>query len=148
MRAVHTRFDRPQLIDDPWADRLVSDDERAALCQRILADADPDARARLQALGSQQALLAAALRRHPTYGGVILRSRYAENALATAVAQGVRQYVLVGAGFDSFCVDSRDTPMRSRSSRSISRRARRSSGVALLKRVWRFPTASALSPPI
>jgi methyltransferase (TIGR00027 family) len=104
MRAVHTRFDRPQLIDDPWADRLVSDDERAVLCQRILADADPDARARLLALGSDQAVIAAALRRHPTYGGVILRSRYAEDALATAVAQGVRQYVLVGAGFDSFCV--------------------------------------------
>ena len=104
MRALHTRFDRPQLIDDPWADRLVSDAERAALCRRILADADPDARARLQALASDQALLAAALRRHPTYGGVILRSRYAEDALAAAVARGVRQYVLVGAGFDSFCV--------------------------------------------
>src|SRR4030095_9244803 len=82
MRAVHTRFDRPPLIDDPWADRRVSDAERAALCRRILADADPDARARLQALGSDQALLAAALRRHPTDGGGVPRSRDRQDALS------------------------------------------------------------------
>ncbi|MGO8961209.1 MAG: class I SAM-dependent methyltransferase [Streptosporangiaceae bacterium] len=33
---------------------------------------------------------------------VICRSRYAEDRLAEAVARGVRQYVLVGAGLDSF----------------------------------------------
>jgi len=43
-----------------------------------------------------------ALRRHPTYAAVILRTRFAEDALADAVRRGVRQYVLVGAGLDSF----------------------------------------------
>jgi methyltransferase (TIGR00027 family) len=33
---------------------------------------------------------------------VITRSRYAEDALQAAVSKGVRQYVLIGAGFDSF----------------------------------------------
>jgi O-methyltransferase involved in polyketide biosynthesis len=46
VRAVHTRLDRPRLIDDPWGDRLVSAAERAALRQRILAAADPDRRRR------------------------------------------------------------------------------------------------------
>jgi methyltransferase (TIGR00027 family) len=104
MRSIHTRLDRPPLIDDPWGERLVSAEERAALCRRILADADPDARSRLGGLGSDQAILDAVLRRHATYGGVILRSRYAEDALEAAVARGVRQYVLLGAGLDSFCV--------------------------------------------
>ena len=34
--------------------------------------------------------------------GVALRSRYAEDRLAEAVARGVRQYVLLGAGLDTF----------------------------------------------
>jgi len=25
MRSIHTRLDRPRVIDDPWGDRLVSD---------------------------------------------------------------------------------------------------------------------------
>lgn len=104
MRAIHTRLDRPRVIDDPWGDRLVSEDERAALSRGILAEATPDARRRLAALGSDRAVLDLVLRRHPTYGGVVLRTRYAEDALANAAARGARQYVLVGAGFDSFCV--------------------------------------------
>jgi methyltransferase (TIGR00027 family) len=104
MRAVHTRLDRPRLIDDPWGDRLVSAADKAALCQRVLDGADPETRQRLETLGSAQAVLDAVLRAHRTYGGVIVRSRCAEDALAAAVARGVRQYVLLGAGFDSFIV--------------------------------------------
>jgi len=70
MRALHTRADRPALLDDPWGDRLVLEAEREAL--RTVAGADLDA----------------ALRRHPSYGTVILRSRYAEDALRDAVARG------------------------------------------------------------
>ena len=33
---------------------------------------------------------------------LVARSRYAEDALCTAVAQGVTQYVLLGAGLDTF----------------------------------------------
>jgi len=104
MRAIHTRVDRPRLIDDPWGDRLVSPVEKTALYQRVLEGADPEARARLEALGSQQAVIDTVLRAHPTYGGVVIRSRCAEDALESAVTRGVRQYVLIGAGFDSFIV--------------------------------------------
>lgn len=104
MRAVHTRRDRPRLIDDPWGDRLVSAAEKAALYERALAGAAPDTRRRLEALDSQQAVLDTVLRANRTYGGVVIRARYAEDALAAAVARGVRRYVLVGAGFDSFIV--------------------------------------------
>jgi len=71
---------------------------------RILEGADPEAKARFERLGSQQAVIDAALRAHDTYGGVVIRSRSAEDALERAVARGVRQYVVVGAGFDSFIV--------------------------------------------
>jgi len=102
MRGIHSRRGRPPLIDDLWGERLVSDEERAALCRRILADASSESRQRLARLDSDQLRLDAALSRHPTYGGVILRSRYAEDALASAVERGIRQYVLIGAGLDSF----------------------------------------------
>ena len=108
MRAVHTRLDRPRLIDDPWGDRLVSAAEKAALYQRALEGAAPEARERLETLGSQQAVIDAVLRAHGTYGGVIIRSRCAEDTLEGAVARGVRQYVLIGAGFDSFIVRQPD----------------------------------------
>jgi methyltransferase (TIGR00027 family) len=79
MRALHTRIDPTPLIDDPWGDRLVPDSVRATV---------PD-----------EALL-----RSPAFANVILRSRYTEDALETAVLGGVRQYVLIGAGFDSFAL--------------------------------------------
>ncbi len=89
MRAAHTRLDHPLLIDDPWGDRLVFAADREAMSARLAA-ADLDA----------------ALRAHPAYGAVILRSRYAEDALAGAVTAHVSQYVLVGAGMDSFALRS------------------------------------------
>src|ERR1700691_2366699 len=87
MRAAHARLDDPVLIDDPWADRLIRDSERFSV--RAAHDGVD---------------LDTALRRHPSYGNVILRARYAEDALAEAVARGVSQYVIVGAGLDSFAL--------------------------------------------
>ena len=87
MRAAHTRLDHPALIDDPWGDRLILAEERSAML--ALSDTRD---------------LDGALRAHPSYGTVILRSRYAEDALADAVSRGVGQYVLVGAGMDSFAL--------------------------------------------
>jgi len=102
MRALHTRRDPPPLIHDPWGDRLVSAGETAALARRALDGAAPGTRLRLETLGSPEAILDRVLRAHPTFGGVILRTRFAEDALERAAARGIRQYVLVGAVFDSF----------------------------------------------
>jgi methyltransferase (TIGR00027 family) len=79
MRAAHTRLDRHPLIEDPWGERLVPDSVRA--------------------LFSDESLI-----RSRAYANVITRTRYAEDALQAAVTKGVRQYVLIGAGFDSFAL--------------------------------------------
>jgi methyltransferase (TIGR00027 family) len=104
MRAVHTRFDRPALIDDPWGDRLVLDSERKAIQEVVTGALEPEARKQLDALGSPEAVLHAALRASPAYGTVIVRTRYAEDALEGAVVRGARQYVIIGAGMDSFAL--------------------------------------------
>jgi methyltransferase (TIGR00027 family) len=104
MRAAHSRRDHPRLIDDPWADRLVSAAEKTTLWQRVMDGASADTKRRLERLSSEQDVIDAAMRAHPTYGGVIIRTRYAEDALERAVAAGARQYVVIGAGLDSFIV--------------------------------------------
>jgi methyltransferase (TIGR00027 family) len=153
MRAVHTRLDRRPLIDDPWGDRLVSAAEKAVLYRRILDGADPEARTRLETLGSQQAVVDAVLRAHETYGSVIIRSRCAEDALERAVARGVRQYVLVGAGFDSFIVRqpafARDVDVYEidhPASQAMKRRRLRECGVALPSTVHFVPADLSREP--
>ena len=104
MRAVHTRLDRPALIEDPWGDRLVPEAEREALRKLAVSTLEPEARQRLEALGSDEAVVHAAFHANPVYGTVIVRTRYAEDALEAAVARGARQYVIIGAGMDSFAL--------------------------------------------
>lgn len=98
MRAIHTRSDRAPLLDDPWGDRLVPQDVQADMRASAMARLDPALRA-----GADPArVLDASLRANAAYAGVILRSRYTEDMLQAAVGRGITQYVLVGAGFDSF----------------------------------------------
>jgi methyltransferase (TIGR00027 family) len=79
MRALHSRSDPHPVIQDPWGDRLVPPEIRATLPDELLA-------------------------RSPAFANVITRTRYTEDALRAAVEHGVRQYVLIGAGFDSFAL--------------------------------------------
>lgn len=83
MRAAHTRLDPRPLINDPWGDRLVPESVK-------------------RAMASSNEMLDESLMRSRSYANVITRSRYAEDALKAAVSRGIRQYVLIGAGFDSF----------------------------------------------
>jgi methyltransferase (TIGR00027 family) len=92
MRAAHTRLDPHPLIDDPWGDRIVPAAVVELLRARAAASIAADATADDYLLAS------------PAYVNVITRTRFAEDALQAAVAHGVRQYVLIGAGFDSFAL--------------------------------------------
>ena len=88
MRSLHTRADPLPLIDDPWGERLVPE-----VAKQAMRDGMPPLD------GSS---LDARLRAYPAYSNVITRSRFSEDALAAAIARGVRQAVLIGAGFDSY----------------------------------------------
>ena len=77
-RAAHQLVDHPPVLDDPLALRLVGN----VYPHRMERAMHPVAR-------DFRCFMAA-------------RSRYAEDQLAAAVAQGVRQYVILGAGLDTF----------------------------------------------
>jgi methyltransferase (TIGR00027 family) len=102
MRALHARRDPSPLLHDPWGDRLVPQSERDRLGQQILARMDSDARA--AALRAPDSLLDDFLLANAAYPGVVIRSRYTEDALKEATTRGIGQYVLIGAGFDSFAL--------------------------------------------
>lgn len=82
-RAVHQLLDRPLVFEDPLALAIVGREWET----RIRADP-------FRAGGGT---LGTALRAH-----LVVRSRVAEDELAAAVARGVRQYVVLGAGLDTF----------------------------------------------
>ncbi|NEX62212.1 class I SAM-dependent methyltransferase [Noviherbaspirillum galbum] len=89
-RAAHQLLDRPRVFEDPVALRLIDTKDSAA----ILAGG--------RGLLSQRArVLRAAL---------VARSRLAEDELAAAVKRGVRQYVILGAGLDTFAYRSPYSP--------------------------------------
>ncbi len=102
MRALHTRIDPQPIINDPWGDRLVPDLVIEAIRQRALSVMPDDSRGEAEA--ASESIVDAWLRSNPAYANVIIRSRYTEDALQVAIARGVRQYVVIGAGFDSYAL--------------------------------------------
>ncbi|MBU3672610.1 MAG: class I SAM-dependent methyltransferase [Sinobacteraceae bacterium] len=102
MRALHARTDTHRILDDSWGDQLVPPEARALVYQMIRnhmpeLPATPDA-------ATQQRAIDASLRANAGYPNVLMRSRFTEDALSRAVTRGVRQYVLIGAGFDSYAL--------------------------------------------
>ena len=80
-RAAHQIFDNPKVFDDPIA----------------LAILGPGAEERLRSEPRFLNRLGRAVR-----ASMAARSRYAEDQLARAIERGTRQYVILGAGLDTF----------------------------------------------
>lgn len=80
-RAAHQLLDEPRVLDDPLALRIIGSETAEALRSN-----PKEHHAFSRAF---RAFMAA-------------RSRYAEDELASAVARGVAQYVVLGAGLDTF----------------------------------------------
>ncbi len=97
-RAHHHLHDAPKILDDPYAHRLLTAGEMAALAARRL----DDGRALGVPPGTPETMLARTIHAFTPAALVLARARYAEDRLAAALARGVAQYVVVGAGLDTF----------------------------------------------
>ena len=80
-RAAHQLLDEPRVLDDPLALRIIGFDAERAL------RSDP----------KEHHAFSRAFRAF-----MVARSRYAEDELTRAVGHGVSQYVVLGAGLDTF----------------------------------------------
>ncbi len=102
MRAMHTRIDPKPLFNDPWGDRLVPASGINFIHQKATEGLPLEALEAASAGG--MSVVDLWLHAKPFYIGVIARSRFTEDALHLALKRGVRQYVVIGAGFDSYCL--------------------------------------------
>jgi methyltransferase (TIGR00027 family) len=82
-RAAHQLLDDPRVFDDPVALRIIGKESVSAL------QTDPRQFEAMPLSPYLRAFVAA-------------RSRYAEDELALGVRRGIRQYVILGAGLDTF----------------------------------------------
>lgn len=100
-RAFHARHVTPKIFDDFLAESLFTPEERDKTERdwaSTLPYLDPELAAANPDLTSAVARIVAL-----TNGPITLpRSRYAEDRLAEAVEAGARQYVILGAGLDTF----------------------------------------------
>jgi len=86
-RAAHQIFDKPRIFEDPLARTIIG------------------AQAETELLGSAHKETASIYATSMRFF-MALRSRVAEDALAQAVARGIKQYVVLGAGLDTFAYRS------------------------------------------
>lgn len=91
-RARHLKYDKPVIFDDPYAIRLVKPFFRQVLNQPILSHIFFN-------------LVFRSFR--PIEATVLARSRFVEDHLLRLNSKGLNQYVLLGAGLDSFILRKR-----------------------------------------
>jgi len=88
-RAAHQILDRPLILDDPLALRIIGSEEASKL-----SATKEDAASR-----GMRAFMA-------------VRSRFAEDQLANSIGSGITQYVVLGAGLDTFACRNPHTGLR------------------------------------
>jgi len=80
-RAIHQLWDTPRVLEDPVALKIIGEGEASKLVDS--RPPDPPLDRHLRAF-------------------LVARSRYAEDQLTEVVRRGVKQYVVLGAGLDTF----------------------------------------------
>ncbi len=93
IRAVHLRFHETKIFEDDYALHMLPPFWHAVASYRFMKWLVGDV-----ILGVYR----------PVYPAVVLRARYTEDQLLEAIEKGVNQYVILGAGFDTFTLRHKD----------------------------------------
>lgn len=102
MRAHHYAHDQPKLFADPYAHLMLSASDRESVELRFLEGLQRLDPARAASCPDRQTALALAMRVWLSPAHILARARYTEDKLSEAVQQGLRHYVIIGAGLDTF----------------------------------------------
>ena len=108
MRAYHAAHDHPKIFDDFLAQYMITEAEyreSEARHLRAFQKFDPD---RAATYSDPRRALAYWMQNAGAPAIVLGRARYAEDNLEQAVKEGVKQYVILGAGMDTFAARRRD----------------------------------------
>jgi methyltransferase (TIGR00027 family) len=101
VRAYHHAGPEPRIFDDVFAHALLTPAECHTFERTIIRSArylDPE----FTASSPDRATIIYQALRAGAGAGPLVRARYIEEALFAAADQGVRQYVIIGAGLDTF----------------------------------------------
>lgn len=107
-RAYHSSLPGPKIFDDTLARALLSDaecEEYERICASTLQRLNPSLAA---SCSDPAALVHCEERVGAGAAPVLARALYVEEALLDAVHRGFRQYVIIGAGLDTFSFRRRD----------------------------------------
>jgi methyltransferase (TIGR00027 family) len=102
MRAYHATHDHPKIFDDFLAHQMITETEyRESEARHLKAfqKFDPD---RAATYSDPRLALADWMQNAGAPAIVLSRAQYTENNLEAAVSAGVKQYVILGAGMDTF----------------------------------------------
>jgi methyltransferase (TIGR00027 family) len=103
IRAFHSANENPKVFDDGMAAQLLTAEEYAFFEEMYYWRALKGAAEAPASPARRQSVVRAAMRAGVA-GGILSRARFAEDSLEKAVAEGVQQYVLLGAGLDTFAL--------------------------------------------
>jgi methyltransferase (TIGR00027 family) len=109
MRAYHAMHDTPKIFDDFLAYHLIPEDKRALIEQYLSGwneQLNDTEHAKLRSdhttSSSLMQIINNIINEQKWAAQLFSRSRYAEDTLEKAIKQGVKQYVILGAGMDTF----------------------------------------------
>lgn len=102
LRASHARYDDPKIFDDFLAYQLIPNENRLLIEQGLTKYLQLKAPEHTASFPDQATALKWIARTMNSRSNVLSRSCYTEDALEAAVKQGTLQYVILGAGLDTF----------------------------------------------
>ncbi len=108
LRALHAENDEPRVFNDYLAGKLVSPEERADF-ENVVIAALGEFRPEIDVSNLAQAsCMREGVRATTTQELVIARARFTEDHLLSCVERGLSQYVILGAGLDTFALRRAD----------------------------------------
>jgi len=108
LRALHAENDEPRIFNDCLAGKLITLDERTDF-ERIVIAALGEFRPEIDVSNLAPAsCMREGLRAATTQELMIARARFTEDHLLSCVERGVSQYVILGAGLDTFALRRAD----------------------------------------
>lgn len=102
-RAYHSKYDTPIIFDDFIANRLISEEEFSAISKNMINGIQFFNREIGQQFKEAPAEILKWITQIQLSPVSLARSAYCEKVLLNEMMLGVKQYVILGAGLDTFC---------------------------------------------
>jgi methyltransferase (TIGR00027 family) len=112
LRALHAEDDEPKIFNDYLAGKLVTPEERADFESTVIASLELFRSETDISSLAPVSRLRESLRATTTQDLLITRARFIEDHLLDRVERGVSQYVILGAGLDTFALRRADLQNR------------------------------------